>query len=201
MEELIAIQNKLKAPKNLYNKFGGFRYRNAESILTAVKPLLEEYKCLLLLTDEIVDVGDRVYVKAKATFTNKDGKHVIVEAYAREPQTKKGMDEGQVTGATSSYARKYALNGLFLIDDVKDPDTDEYRIEAENRAQKEQEVEDKPIGATKAKALRERCTKEGLDLDKVLTMVKADSFENITEYNHAVLIKNWEKMKERCKSE
>lgn len=201
MEELIKIQNRLKAPKNLYNKFGGFYYRNAESILTAVKPLLEEYGCLLLLTDEIVEIGDRVYVKAKAAFTNKDGKHVIVEAFAREPQTKKGMDEGQVTGATSSYARKYALNGLFLIDDVKDPDTDEYRTEAENRAQKEQEIESKPIGKTKGDALRERCEKDGLDLQKVLAMVKADSFENITEYNHAVLIKNWEKMKERCKSE
>lgn len=201
MEELIKIQNRLKAPKNLYNKYGGFYYRNAESILTAVKPLLEEYGCLLLLTDDIVEVGGRVYVKATATITAPDGSHVSVEAFSREPQTKKGMDEGQVTGATSSYARKYALNGLFLIDDVKDPDTDEYRTEAENRAKKEQEIESKPIGKTKGDALRERCEKDGLDLEKVLAMVKADAFENITEYNHAVLIKNWEKMKERCKSE
>lgn len=197
MKELIEIQNKLKAPKNLYNKYGGFYYRNAESILTAVKPLLEETGCLLVLTDDLVEVGGRVYVKATATFTSPDGKSVFVEAFAREPDTKKGMDEGQVTGASSSYARKYALNGLFLIDDVKDPDTDEYRKEADARSEG---TRAKPIGTLKGEALRKRCETDGLDPQKVLAMVKADTFENITEYNHSVLIKDWDKWKERCKA-
>lgn len=197
MEELIEIQNKLKAPKNLYNKYGGFYYRNAESILTAVKPLLEETGCLLVLTDDLVEVGGRVYVKATATFTAPDGKSVFVEAFAREPDTKKGMDEGQVTGASSSYARKYALNGLFLIDDVKDPDTDEYRKEADARSEG---TRAKPIGTLKGEALRKRCETDGLDPQKVLAMVKADTFENISEYNHSVLIKDWDKWKERCKA-
>lgn len=197
MKELIDIQNKLKAPKNLYNKYGGFYYRNAESILTAVKPLLEETGCLLVLTDDLVEVGGRVYVKATATFTAPDGKSVFVEAFAREPDTKKGMDEGQVTGASSSYARKYALNGLFLIDDVKDPDTDEYRKEADARSEG---TRAKPIGTLKGEALRKRCETDGLDPQKVLAMVKADTFENISEYNHSVLIKDWDKWKERCKA-
>lgn len=196
MKELIQIQNRLKAPKNLYNKFGGFYYRNAESILTAVKPLLEEFGCLLLLTDEIVEVGGRVYVKATATFMNKEGMHVSVEAFAREPDSKKGMDDSQITGTASSYARKYALNGLFLIDDVKDPDTDEYRKEADARAET---VNNKPIGKVKGKALEERCIVDGIAPQKLLALVKADSFENITEYNHALLIRDWEKWKEKCK--
>jgi len=197
MKELIEIQNKLKAPKNLYNKYGGFYYRNAESILTAVKPLLEETGCLLVLTDDLVEVGGRVYVKATATFTAPDGKSVFVEAFAREPDTKKGMDEGQVTGASSSYARKYALNGLFLIDDVKDLDTDEYRKEADARSES---TRAKPIGTLKGEALKKRCETDGLDPQKVLAMVKADTFENISEYNHSVLIKDWDKWKERCKA-
>lgn len=206
MKELIQIQTKLKAPKNLYNKYGGFYYRNAESILTAAKPLLEETGCLLLLTDDIVEVGGRVYVKATATITAPDGSHVSVEAFSREPDTKKGMDEGQVTGASSSYARKYALNGLFLIDDVKDPDTDEYRKEAEARSEnpatrKETDTTKyKPIGTLKGEALKKRCETDGIDPQKLLAMVKADTFENITEYNHSVLIKDWDKWKERCKA-
>ena len=197
MKELIQIQNTLNAPKNLYNSYGGFKYRNAESILAAVKPLLNAAGCLLLLTDEIVDVGGRVYVKATAIFTAPGGAHVSVEALAREPDNKKGMDASQITGTASSYARKYALNGLFLIDDVKDPDTDEYRKEADARSE---ETEAKPIGTLKGEALRKRCETDGLDPQKVLAMVKADTFENISEYNHSVLIKDWDKWKERCKA-
>lgn len=197
MKELIQIQNTLNAPKNLYNSYGGFKYRNAESILAAVKPLLNAAGCLLLLTDEIVEVGGRVYVKATATFTAPGGSHVFVEAFAREPDSKKGMDASQITGTASSYARKYALNGLFLIDDVKDPDTDEYRKEADARSE---ETEAKPIGTLKGEALRKRCETDGLDPQKVLAMVKADTFENISEYNHSVLIKDWDKWKERCKA-
>ncbi len=125
MEALIKIQSTLNAPKNLYNSFGKYSYRSAESILEAVKPLLKENGCQLTLSDDIIFIQDRFYVKATASIT--DGKETVsVSAFAREDESKKGMDGAQLTGATSSYARKYALNGLFCIDDAKDPDTDEF---------------------------------------------------------------------------
>lgn len=119
------IQEELKAPKSQYNRFGGYAYRSVEDILTAVKPLLVKEKAELTLTDELVLIGDRYYVKATATYEDKDGKKVVT-GYARESENKKGMDASQVTGTASSYARKYALNGLFLIDDTKDADSEEY---------------------------------------------------------------------------
>jgi hypothetical protein len=122
--KLQAIQSSLNAPKNLENKFGNYRYRSAESILEALKPHLEEHQAILTLSDEIVEVGGRVYVKATATFTA-DDQTVSTTAFAREAEDKKGMDSAQVTGACSSYARKYALNGLFCIDDTKDADATE----------------------------------------------------------------------------
>ena len=134
MDCLRSIQCELKAPKGQYNSFGKYSYRSCEDILEAVKPLLDKYKATVYITDEVVSVGDRIYVKATATFVDKDGKEVSVSAFAREPVARKGMDEAQVTGATSSYARKYALNGLFLIDDTKDADTDENRNESEARS-------------------------------------------------------------------
>lgn len=122
IEKLIAVQLALKAPKNQYNSFGKYNYRNCEDILEAVKPLLAEQGLLLTIFDEVVEVQGRFYVKATAKIT--DGTQSIENtAFARESEDKKGMDASQVTGATSSYARKYALNGLFLIDDVKDADT------------------------------------------------------------------------------
>lgn len=122
-ENLAAIQSALKAPKSQFNSFGGYHYRNAEDILEAVKPLLAQQGCVLTCTDEIVLIGERYYVKATATICNKEGQIVQTCAYAREEESKKGMDGSQVTGASSSYARKYALNGLFCIDDTKDSDT------------------------------------------------------------------------------
>jgi len=120
-EKLKIIQTNLIAPKNLENKFGNYRYRSAESILESVKPFLQAVNAILTLSDEIVEVGGRIYVKATATFFS-EGESIITTAFARETESKKGMDEAQVTGACSSYARKYALNGLFCIDDTKDPD-------------------------------------------------------------------------------
>lgn len=120
-EKLTAIQNELNAPKGQYNKFGNFHYRNCEDILQALKPLLHKHGCYVLLADEIVAIGNRIYVKATAVIS--DGKDsVTTTAYARESETKKGMDDSQITGSASSYARKYALNGLFAIDDNKDAD-------------------------------------------------------------------------------
>ena len=125
LQKLAKVQLELKAPKSNFNKFGGFYYRSLEDILEAVKPLLDKHGLTLTISDEPVMVGDRFYIKATARLS--DGKENIeVTAYAREAAGKRGMDEAQVTGASSSYARKYCLNGLFLIDDTKDPDTDEY---------------------------------------------------------------------------
>lgn len=125
-EKLMKIQTELKAPKNLYNSFGKYHYRNAEGIQEALKPLEKAYGVLVTLSDDIVEVGGRVYVKATATIMDAVDS-ISVTAYAREASEKKGMDDSQVTGATSSYARKYALNGLFLLDDTKDTDTEEYQ--------------------------------------------------------------------------
>lgn len=120
---LTEIQNKLKAPKSQYNDFGKYHYRNCEDILEAVKPLLLEFKATLTVSDELTMVGDRYYIKATATLTTGDLPPIHNTSYAREALDKKGMDESQITGAASSYARKYALNGLFLIDDTKDADS------------------------------------------------------------------------------
>lgn len=125
MAALMRIQQRLKAPKNQRNSFGNYNYRSCEDILEAVKPLLEQEDATLTLSDELVQVGDRYYVKATARFMHGEST-IETTAFAREAETKKGMDDSQITGTASSYSRKYALNGLFLIDDTKDADTDEY---------------------------------------------------------------------------
>lgn len=135
---LRCVQKDLKAPKNQYNSFGKYRYRSCEDILEGVKPILQEYGCAIVLSDTIEQIGDRFYVKATATFYDCDtGESVSNTAYARESDDKKGMDASQITGTASSYARKYALNGLLLIDDTKDADTDENRNETTGRARSE----------------------------------------------------------------
>lgn len=122
IEKVVSVQRELKAPKSQFNKFGKYYYRNAEDILNSVKPLLADKALLLTITDDIVLIGNRFYVKSTATLT--DGEHIQSStAFAREDEIQKGMAGSQVTGSTSSYARKYALNGLFCIDDTKDADT------------------------------------------------------------------------------
>ena len=122
-QKLMGIQANLKAPKGQTNKFGGYKYRSAEDIVEAVKPLLEKFGATLMLSDEVVEVGGRVYVKATAKLGDTETDDFIeTTAYAREAEVKKGMDEAQITGSASSYARKYSLNGLLCIDDTKDPD-------------------------------------------------------------------------------
>lgn len=140
MKELIAIQSELKAPKTQVNNFGGYKYRKAEDILEAVKPLLTKQKCTLVITDDIVMVGNRIYVKATATIKNEKGEVETSTGWAREEETKKGMDASQITGASSSYARKYALNGLLAIDDNADSDTtnDGHQQESKQQAQTQQ---------------------------------------------------------------
>lgn len=171
MKELINIQLELKAPKSNYNSFGKYRYRSAEDILTAVKPLLQKYNCDMTLTDELVNIGDRYYVKATATLHDSNGGKASTTAYAREDETKKGMDGSQITGTASSYARKYALNGLFLIDDIKDADTDEYH---------NQTTEEKKASETTKKVIVDMCKKNNVNLDIWLSQAGA-TMESLTE--------------------
>ena len=122
--KLMKVQSKLKAPKGQYNSFGKYSYRSCEDILEALKPLLAEVEAIVNVSDEVKLIGDRFYVQATATFLDcETGDSIVARAYAREDETKKGMDLAQVTGSVSSYARKYALNGLFAIDDNKDADS------------------------------------------------------------------------------
>ena len=143
----MTIQSNLKAPKGQYNNFGKYKYRSCEDILESVKPLLSQHDCALVITDDIVMLGERIYVKATAKLIS-GSEHIESSAFAREEDTKKGMDSSQVTGAASSYARKYALNGLFCIDDTKDSDTTNTGQESSER--------DKAIKEAKsAKTLKE----------------------------------------------
>lgn len=162
IENLINVQVELKAPKGQYNSFGKYKYRSCEDILEAVKPLLAKYKLLLTLSDEPVAVGNRVYIKATATLT--DGKETITTyGFAREQETKKGMDESQITGTASSYARKYALDGLFLIDDTKDADatnTGETSKPKQTEAQKAADKRERMIA--KCTRLRSECIANGV---------------------------------------
>lgn len=165
-EKLGYIQEKLKANKTQYNKFGGYAYRNCEDILEAVKPLLKETKTVILLTDNIELVGDRYYIKVCAKLVDCEAEHLSIENYAcaREEETKKGMDGSQITGSASSYARKYALNGLFGIDDNKDSDTtnthnkEKYTCSVCNKV-----IEEKIYNASIEKYNVSLCSKECLD--------------------------------------
>ena len=201
-----SLQNKLKCPKNLYNSFGKYKYRNAEGILEAVKPLLHEYQMILTVIDEIVLIGDRYYVKAIATLKDcKSEEEVTGVAYARESFEKKGQDESQITGTASSYARKYALNGLFLLDDTKDEDSEECAVERSAKAEKagkEQEWEDmknQVISDTKAKALLERCKKEGVAPQTINTLYKIKDFSELTEVKYANINAHWQEIKDYAK--
>lgn len=185
MDALRKIQQELKAPKGQYNSFGGYHYRSAEDILEAVKPLLAKTKAELILSDEIVEVGGRVYVKATALLSDGE-QQAKVMAYAREPEDKKGMDASQITGTASSYARKYALNGLFLIDDTKDADTDEYRQQTNPQpqpAQKQQRppaAQQKKADAATVKLIRELITATESDTEKLCKYFRVGAVEDMT---------------------
>lgn len=152
-QKLLGIQANLKAPKGQTNKFGGYQYRSAEDILESVKPLLVKFEATLMLSDEVVEVGGRVYVKAIAKLGDTETEDFIeTTAFAREAETKKGMDDAQITGSASSYSRKYALNGLLCIDDTKDPD-----------ATNDHGKKSKPV-ANKTEARKPRITEESFNL-------------------------------------
>lgn len=205
--KLMEIQTKIKAPKNLYNSFGKYKYRNAEGICEAVKPYLAEHKCILTLSDEIIDVGGRIYVKATATFRDTETlESYSVSAMAREAEKKAGMDDSQITGTASSYARKYALNGLFLLDDTKDADSDEHHVEAEEKKKraKEEEEHDKAvediskmkISKIKVDALAEKAVADNVPLKRLLDLYKLADLESMTEKQYRNCMDNWKKIVE-----
>lgn len=175
-ERLIHIQGELKAPKSQENKFGGYKYRSCEDILEAVKPLLKKEKVTLTISDDIIEVGGRVYVKATATLS--DGEDTIsTSAFAREAETKKGMDDSQITGSASSYARKYALNGLFAIDDTKDADATNTHGKGQTEAHKAiAELDNRP--ATAAQIMRIKDTIE--NIAGLLQYYKVTRLEELT---------------------
>ena len=189
MKKLIAIQADLKAPKGNYNSFGKYSYRSCEDILEAVKPLLAREECILTITDDIVQVGDRFYIKATARIT--DGTETMeVTAFAREEKEKKGMDGSQVTGTASSYARKYALNGLFLIDDNKDADTDEYAKTGQQTGKSEQPARKPEALATEAekKLVTDRCKQLNVSLQWVLQQVGVTGQMTKEQHGKALII-------------
>lgn len=189
MKELFNIQNELVAPKDLHNKFGGYSYRSAEGILEALKPLLKENKCILLLSDEVVEMGGRFYIKATAHLMNSENMSVRATAYAREEESLKGQIAAQITGSASSYARKYALNGLFCIDDNKDPDATNRHDVKDGDESPEPETAKKPATktaekvptkrATKAKEAKTTETKEAKPTAKTSKQTKAETENEI----------------------
>ena len=163
MKELQIIQSELNAPKNQYNNFGKYRYRSCEDILAALKPLLKQHGCTLTISDDILHVGDRYYIKATATLSNAGGEQSTTSALAREEDSKKGMDASQLTGTASSYARKYALNGLFAIDDTKDADALNVSKKYTQHEQTEGQISPEDLFEAYAKpAIEQATTKEEL---------------------------------------
>ena len=183
---LARIQRTLKAPKGNYNSFGKYKYRSCEDILEAVKPLLADEEMTLVVSDDVIEIAGRVYIKATATLSNGESE-ISVTALAREPETKKGMDDSQVTGTASSYARKYALNGLFCIDDTKDPDTDEYKKQTANRAE-ERDTAERPsekITEKQARDITELAEMAGRNAKAMCEYYGIDRMEDMTVKQYA----------------
>lgn len=195
MKELMLIQSELKAPKNQFNRFGNYNYRSCEDILEAVKPLLAKNECSLTISDDIVEVGGRIYVKATAKIVNKDGKEVTNSAFAREAEEKKGMDVSQITGSASSYARKYALNGLFCIDDTRDADATNTHGKEEKKMV--ESVQAKPIDATKIKIINGAVGNIITDeqLKKTLAHYGVESIKDLNELQACEIIKRINELK------
>jgi len=194
MERLYKIQKELKAPKGQYNEFAKFKYRSCEDILEAVKPLLED--CILTLSDTLVMIGERYYIKATARIWNTDSE-ISVTAYAREEENKKGMDASQITGTASSYARKYALNGLFLIDDTKDADTMDNTKQEKKAEKKQPPKEASPAAAiTALKGVLGAKMGKMSDEDKVALYTYCTANKTVTVDLLQGIIDNYEEFKD-----
>ena len=173
--KLMNVQNELKVPKNNTNTFGNYKFRNAEDILEALKPLLKKYNATVIITDDVVTTGDRYYIKATVKFIDTEtGETIETSALAREEENKKGMDSSQITGSTSSYARKYALNGLFAIDDTKDSDTTNKHLKDEPT-----------LSDAQIKRLYTISNKAGYSADKVKNMIKQKYNKEIKQMNRS----------------
>lgn len=173
--KLMNVQNELKVPKNNKNTFGNYKFRNAEDILEALKPLLKKYNATVIITDDVVTTGNRYYIKATVKFIDTEtGEMIETSALAREEENKKGMDSSQITGSTSSYARKYALNGLFAIDDTKDSDTTNKHLKDEPT-----------LSDAQIKRLYTISNKAGYSADKVKNMVKQKYNKEIKQMNRS----------------
>lgn len=196
VEKLMRIQTEIKAPKKLYNSFGKYNYRNVESICEAVKPYLTREKVLLTLSDEIIEIGGRVYVKATAQLGDTETQEIYkVSAYARESAEKKGMDESQITGTASSYARKYALNGLFLLDDTKDADSDEYHNQT-SESKSGNKTEQKPsdyISEEEFQVITKLVRQKNVNEQKLMEQYHVDSFIMLTRAQYTALKQKLEK--------
>lgn len=176
-EKLNIIQSELKAPKDKFNDFGKYKYRSAESILEAVKPLLKAHGCILTLSDTMEQIGDRYYVRALAKLADAEDS-ITVSAYAREEEFKKGMDGSQITGTASSYARKYALNGLFAIDDTKDADTNEFQNARQTKYERQTGKVENPknkVSTTDAEVMKKICQKKGCDVARLLGLISRET--------------------------
>ena len=188
LKKLADIQAELKCNKSQYNSFGKYNFRSCEDILESAKPLAHRHGCLITLSDTINNVGNRYYVEAKATLYDiESGEEISNTASAREEEDKKGMDGSQITGTASSYARKYALNGLFCIDDTKDADTDDYGRQT-GKAEPKPKSEDRLITADEMEVLDKYIAAKGADVAGLLKYFKKRSFDEFTEtdYKRAV---------------
>lgn len=181
-EKLMCVQQNLKAPKNQFNFFGKYHYRSCEDIQEALKPIMAEVKAILLLNDEIVMIGSRYYIKASAIFQDAESNEKIVNvAYARETEDKPKMDAAQITGSCSSYARKYALNGLFCIDDAKDPDAVQPQQENQrNNTGSSRQPQAVSVGAAHIATIRKELERTGANEASVLSRYKLQRIENMT---------------------
>lgn len=184
-EKLQHVQSVLKAPKSQYNKFGNYYYRNCEDIQEAAKPIMQEVKAVLVVGDELVMVGDRYYIKATARFVDcESGEAVENTSYAREELDKKGMDASQITGSSSSYARKYALNGLFCIDDTKDADSAQEDIPGKEDKRSGEKKQSIKLNESQVNDLIAECQRTGKHWKSICKMYKADRFSDmdVTQY-------------------
>lgn len=183
LKKLVLIQSKLKAPKGQYNSFGKYNYRSCEDILENARPLANENNCVIVINDDIKEIAGRYYVEATATLFDADsGEEISAKAMAREADTKKGMDDSQITGASSSYARKYALSALFALDDTKDADTMDNREPAK---QTSKPVSDKPVSDEKSKHLSSVLTKaksKGIESSKISIIIKGKYNKSSSKY-------------------
>lgn len=188
LDKLQKVQSEMKAPKNLYNSFGKYKYRNAEGILETFKPFGAKYNLVLQLNDAVYETASANYIMATAILTDVEtGESIKNNALAREAIEKKGMDDSQITGTASSYARKYALNGLFLLDDTKDADTDEYHMQNSDDKLTEKNIKDK-VTKVEIDRINEELSRTGTDIKKIFNSFKIKKLEDMTMVQYQTCI-------------